>query len=44
MKRSLDTIFEEIIKLGIDFEKLNSSRCVVEDVPKRKVRSPFIIS
>jgi len=36
MKRSLDTIFEEIIKLGIDFEKLNSSRCVVEDVPKRK--------
>ena len=42
MKRSLDAIFEEIIKLGIDFEKLNSSRSVVEDVPKRKV-SIFVL-
>jgi len=30
MKRTLDSVFEEIVKLGINFDKLNSSRTVEE--------------
>ena len=41
MKRTLDSVFEEIVKLGINFDKLNSSR-TVEEKQKSKVRIYFI--
>ena len=41
MKRTLDSVFEEIVKLGINFDKLNSSR-TVEEKQKSKVNIYFI--
>ena len=41
MKRTLDSVFEEILRLGINFEKLNSSR-TVEEKQKSKVNIYFI--
>ena len=41
MKRTLDSVFEVIVRLGINFEKLNSSR-TVEEKQKSKVKIYFI--
>ena len=43
MKRTLDSVFEEIVNLGINFDKLNSSR-TVEEKQKSKVNIYFIFT